>query len=189
MLDPFGMENQRERERIMEAIPSAVKHSPTGSERFRGWNRAVIHIDLPPPVSPSIFIQLNIFYLNNTTVSAHQRNKSRNQPVGKSRISKGHSYQHITMSEGIASSASISPVEFWKCFSFCFQCSIKAINSVKSFSDDSHLLNKELSSSIRKKLLPFQIAGICYGLRRDGRCLIADEMGTGKTLQVCFWYA
>jgi hypothetical protein len=32
-------------------------------------------------------------------------------------------------------------------------------------------------------LLPFQREGVLFGLARDGRCLIADEMGVGKTVQ------
>eukprot|EP00922_Rhytidocystis_sp_ex-Travisia-forbesii_P017257 GHVS01025768.1.p1 GENE.GHVS01025768.1~~GHVS01025768.1.p1 ORF type:complete len:544 (+),score=45.01 GHVS01025768.1:1209-2840(+) len=34
-----------------------------------------------------------------------------------------------------------------------------------------------------KELKPFQVKGIEYGLRRNGRVLIGDEMGLGKTLQ------
>ena len=37
---------------------------------------------------------------------------------------------------------------------------------------------------LRKALLPFQVEGVRFGLRRGGRCLIADEMGVGKTIQV-----
>lgn len=37
-----------------------------------------------------------------------------------------------------------------------------------------------LSTGLRETLLPFQRDGVLYGLRRKGRCLIADEMGTGK---------
>ena len=33
-------------------------------------------------------------------------------------------------------------------------------------------------------LLPFQKDGVKFGLQRGGRCLIADEMGVGKTIQV-----
>ncbi|CAM9678936.1 unnamed protein product, partial [Ectocarpus sp. 12 AP-2014] len=40
-----------------------------------------------------------------------------------------------------------------------------------------------LPVGLRETLLPFQRDGVLYGLRRRGRCLIADEMGTGKTLQ------
>ena len=32
-------------------------------------------------------------------------------------------------------------------------------------------------------LLPFQREGVLFGLARGGRCLIADEMGVGKTVQ------
>lgn len=37
-----------------------------------------------------------------------------------------------------------------------------------------------LPADLRETLLPFQRDGVLYGLRRKGRCLIADEMGTGK---------
>ncbi|CAM9141421.1 unnamed protein product, partial [Sphacelaria rigidula] len=40
-----------------------------------------------------------------------------------------------------------------------------------------------LPAGLRDTLLPFQREGVMYGLRRRGRLLIADEMGTGKTLQ------
>jgi SNF2 family DNA or RNA helicase len=34
-----------------------------------------------------------------------------------------------------------------------------------------------------KALYPFQLQGVKYGLARNGRCLIADQMGVGKTIQ------
>jgi hypothetical protein len=40
-----------------------------------------------------------------------------------------------------------------------------------------------LPSKLREALVPFQREGVQYALIRKGRCLIADEMGTGKTLQ------
>lgn len=40
-----------------------------------------------------------------------------------------------------------------------------------------------MPSSLASVLLPFQREGVRFGLRHDGRCLIADEMGVGKTLQ------
>ncbi len=36
---------------------------------------------------------------------------------------------------------------------------------------------------LRDALLDFQIEGVLFGLTREGRVLIADEMGTGKTVQ------
>ncbi|XP_015509270.1 SWI/SNF-related matrix-associated actin-dependent regulator of chromatin subfamily A-like protein 1 isoform X1 [Neodiprion lecontei] len=42
-------------------------------------------------------------------------------------------------------------------------------------------------TSIDKKLveslMPFQREGVCYGILKNGRCIIADEMGLGKTIQ------
>lgn len=42
----------------------------------------------------------------------------------------------------------------------------------------------KLPRTIRSALLPFQMDGLRFALRRGGRCLIADDMGLGKTLQV-----
>lgn len=40
-----------------------------------------------------------------------------------------------------------------------------------------------MAPSLERALLPFQRQGVRFGLERGGRCLIADEMGVGKTLQ------
>ncbi len=40
-----------------------------------------------------------------------------------------------------------------------------------------------IPSRLRDALLDFQIEGVLFGLAREGRVLIADEMGTGKTVQ------
>ncbi len=40
-----------------------------------------------------------------------------------------------------------------------------------------------IPSRLRNALLDFQIKGVLFGLAREGRVLIADEMGTGKTVQ------
>ena len=37
--------------------------------------------------------------------------------------------------------------------------------------------------SLAAALMPFQREGVKFCLARGGRCLIADEMGVGKTLQ------
>ncbi|KXZ49817.1 hypothetical protein GPECTOR_19g268 [Gonium pectorale] len=37
--------------------------------------------------------------------------------------------------------------------------------------------------SLRAALMPFQRQGVEFGVARGGRCLIADEMGVGKTVQ------
>lgn len=51
--------------------------------------------------------------------------------------------------------------------------------------DDSvDALLKKLPKVLVDALLPFQLDGVRFGLRRGGCCLIADEMGLGKTLQV-----
>lgn len=46
--------------------------------------------------------------------------------------------------------------------------------------DSCETLLYTLPAGLRETLLPFQRDGVLYGLRRKGRCLIADEMGTGK---------
>lgn len=33
------------------------------------------------------------------------------------------------------------------------------------------------------ELLPFQKEGVCFGIEKQGRCMIADDMGLGKTYQ------
>ncbi|PKA61693.1 Molybdenum cofactor sulfurase [Apostasia shenzhenica] len=42
---------------------------------------------------------------------------------------------------------------------------------------------ERMPRSLRDALLPFQLEGVRFGLRRGARCLIADEMGLWKTLQ------
>lgn len=42
---------------------------------------------------------------------------------------------------------------------------------------------RQLPCALGAALMPFQRDGVLYGLQRAGRCLIADEMGVGKTLQ------
>ena len=59
----------------------------------------------------------------------------------------------------------------------------KRANSAKSKLEQMEVceaLLYKLPSGLRETLLPFQRDGVLYGLRRRGRCLIADEMGTGK---------
>jgi hypothetical protein len=46
------------------------------------------------------------------------------------------------------------------------------------------LLERQLPDKLKESLLPFQWEGVRYALCRDGRCLLADEMGVGKTIQV-----
>ena len=36
---------------------------------------------------------------------------------------------------------------------------------------------------LRQALMPFQRAGVHFALMREGRILLADEMGVGKTVQ------
>lgn len=48
-------------------------------------------------------------------------------------------------------------------------------------------LLEKLPKTLRDALLPFQLEGVRFSLRRGARCLIADEMGLGKTIQVPFF--
>jgi len=49
--------------------------------------------------------------------------------------------------------------------------------------DEVDSLLQKLPRKLKEELLPFQWDGVRFGLRRGGRCLIADEMGVGKTVQ------
>lgn len=49
--------------------------------------------------------------------------------------------------------------------------------------DEVDRLLQKLPRKLKEELLPFQWDGVRFGLRRGGRCLIADEMGVGKTVQ------
>eukprot|EP00854_Cymbomonas_tetramitiformis_P016952 gene16952-20142_t len=50
-----------------------------------------------------------------------------------------------------------------------------------SAEDEARLAS--LPASLRRGLLPFQLDGVRFGLVHHGRCLLADEMGVGKTVQ------
>ncbi|PRW44334.1 DNA annealing helicase and endonuclease ZRANB3 [Chlorella sorokiniana] len=49
--------------------------------------------------------------------------------------------------------------------------------------DQAATLYAKLPPFLERALLPFQREGVRFGLARGGRCLIADEMGVGKTVQ------
>ncbi|XP_069671245.1 SWI/SNF-related matrix-associated actin-dependent regulator of chromatin subfamily A-like protein 1 isoform X10 [Periplaneta americana] len=40
-----------------------------------------------------------------------------------------------------------------------------------------------IDQTLLDALMPFQREGICYGISRNGCCLLADDMGLGKTIQ------
>ncbi len=40
-----------------------------------------------------------------------------------------------------------------------------------------------LPATLSAALLPFQHQGVRFGLQHNGRVMLADEMGVGKTLQ------
>ena len=41
----------------------------------------------------------------------------------------------------------------------------------------------DIDPVLLESLMPFQREGICYGISKNGRCMIADDMGLGKTIQ------
>ncbi|XP_071562145.1 SWI/SNF-related matrix-associated actin-dependent regulator of chromatin subfamily A-like protein 1 [Temnothorax nylanderi] len=59
-----------------------------------------------------------------------------------------------------------------------FKRNLKSDNQVKSEQDLS-----KIDEKLTDALMPFQRDGICYGISKNGRCLIADDMGLGKTIQ------
>ncbi|CAK9809883.1 SWI/SNF-related matrix-associated actin-dependent regulator of chromatin subfamily A-like protein 1 [Anthophora plagiata] len=50
----------------------------------------------------------------------------------------------------------------------------KAIDNIDLSDIDPHLV---------ESLMPFQREGVCYGISKNGCCMIADDMGLGKTIQ------
>ena len=44
--------------------------------------------------------------------------------------------------------------------------------------------NVNISSKLERKLLPFQIQGVKFVIKRGGRALIGDEMGCGKVIYI-----
>ncbi|XP_018300731.1 SWI/SNF-related matrix-associated actin-dependent regulator of chromatin subfamily A-like protein 1 [Mycetomoellerius zeteki] len=56
----------------------------------------------------------------------------------------------------------------------------------KNLKSDTQLPEHDLSKideTLTNALMPFQREGICYGISKNGRCIIADDMGLGKTIQ------
>jgi SWI/SNF-related matrix-associated actin-dependent regulator 1 of chromatin subfamily A len=41
---------------------------------------------------------------------------------------------------------------------------------------------ERLPTELVKKMYPFQLEGVKFGISRFGRILLADEMGVGKTV-------
>ncbi|OWF54351.1 DNA annealing helicase and endonuclease ZRANB3-like isoform X2 [Mizuhopecten yessoensis] len=57
-------------------------------------------------------------------------------------------------------------------------------------SHDEQVLSS-LPTKLCSRLMDFQKEGVCFAVKKNGRCLIADEMGLGKTLQaisVAYFY-
>jgi hypothetical protein len=58
----------------------------------------------------------------------------------------------------------------------------KSVATLLDLDDVERWLRQCLPDSILSSLAPHQLEGVRFGLRRNGRFLLADEMGTGKTL-------
>ncbi|XP_047352620.1 SWI/SNF-related matrix-associated actin-dependent regulator of chromatin subfamily A-like protein 1 isoform X2 [Vespa velutina] len=58
-----------------------------------------------------------------------------------------------------------------------FQKNLNSPNEISSIDLSS------IDATLRDMLMPFQQEGICYGISKNGCCIIADDMGLGKTLQ------
>eukprot|EP01018_Ginkgo_biloba_P023300 Gb_30392 [translate_table: standard] len=78
----------------------------------------------------------------------------------------------------------------WSTLAVVRQCSLSSTNERWLPSLPNHISDDEvdrllvkLPSKVKEELLPFQMDGVRFGVRRGGRCLIADEMGVGKTIQ------
>ena len=52
-----------------------------------------------------------------------------------------------------------------------------------SMSEDEEIDLSTLGDNLLNSLMPFQREGILFGIRHNGRVLIADDMGLGKTIQ------
>jgi superfamily II DNA or RNA helicase len=62
-------------------------------------------------------------------------------------------------------------------------CFMGSERKKRSTEDEIEKRFMSIPKPFRSALLPFQIEGVRYAISRMGRCLIADEMGVGKTVQ------
>ncbi|XP_018400748.1 PREDICTED: SWI/SNF-related matrix-associated actin-dependent regulator of chromatin subfamily A-like protein 1 [Cyphomyrmex costatus] len=56
----------------------------------------------------------------------------------------------------------------------------------RNLKSENQLPEQDLSridKTLIETLMPFQREGVCYGISKNGRCMIADDMGLGKTIQ------
>ena len=61
----------------------------------------------------------------------------------------------------------------------------RALTAPKVLASDEEVddVMRKIPERLKRALFPFQEAGVRFGLKRRGRCLIGDQMGVGKTLQ------
>ncbi|XP_036143302.1 SWI/SNF-related matrix-associated actin-dependent regulator of chromatin subfamily A-like protein 1 isoform X2 [Monomorium pharaonis] len=60
-----------------------------------------------------------------------------------------------------------------------FKKNLKSNNKTIYQEQDLSKIDEQLVTT----LMPFQQEGVCYGILKNGRCMIADDMGLGKTIQ------
>lgn len=44
-----------------------------------------------------------------------------------------------------------------------------------------------IEPTLASALLPFQKDGVCFGIEKQGRCMIADDMGLGTITKIFRW--
>ena len=49
--------------------------------------------------------------------------------------------------------------------------------------DTVDLIFQKIPNMLRRSLMPYQVEGVKFGLSRNGRVLLGDEMGLGKSIQ------
>jgi superfamily II DNA or RNA helicase len=62
-------------------------------------------------------------------------------------------------------------------------CFMGNMDHMRASEDEVRMRFDSIPAAFRSALLPFQVDGVKFALKRKGRCLIADEMGVGKTVQ------
>lgn len=50
--------------------------------------------------------------------------------------------------------------------------------------DFDYMILQAIEPQLAASLMDFQKDGVCFGISKQGRCMIADDMGLGKTYQV-----
>ncbi|XP_053990312.1 DNA annealing helicase and endonuclease ZRANB3-like isoform X3 [Hylaeus volcanicus] len=90
--------------------------------------------------------------------------------------------------EGIPEFLLMAFEKFRSCLSKTYKIDRKSANILTRThlpDTDNRILNMQtlIGSTLYQAFKPFQLEGVFYAIRNNGRCLIGDEMGLGKTLQ------